>query len=161
MCIAHKVETADTGHCGQCKLSHLCPPVTRKRRLRYILDESMIYFGRWIHWLRDWGCSKIPKECVFILCNFIEFLFLRSDAGAVLYARHCFLDMWCSLDFTYRKIELIILPPFYQWRPWRVRGHTGHAPRAHLKETMHQELHVKMKMFFRNMHFLENTRHLR
>jgi len=36
-------------------------------------------------------------------------------------------------------------PLLYQWR---VRRRTGHTHRDHLKETLHQEPHVKMKTFF-------------
>jgi len=43
-----------------------------------------------------------------------------------------------------REIAPISLPPFYQWR---VRGRTGHAPKAHLKGTLHQEHRVKVKIF--------------
>jgi len=46
---------------------------------------------------------------------------------------------------TEREIAPISLPPFYKW--W-AREHTGHAPRAHLKETLHQELHVKSEDLF-------------
>jgi len=53
-----------------------------------------------------------------------------------------------------REIALINLPPFYQWR---VRECTGHAPRAHLKGTLHQEPHIKSEDLFMEEHpFLEN-----
>jgi len=44
-----------------------------------------------------------------------------------------------------REIASISLPLFYQWR---VRGRTGHAPRAHLKGTLHQEPRVKSEDLF-------------
>jgi len=58
-----------------------------------------------------------------------------------------------------REMAPISLPPFYQWR---VRGRTGHAPRAHLKATVHQEPHVKSEDFFtKNNHFQKNAYLLR
>jgi len=44
-----------------------------------------------------------------------------------------------------REIAPISLPPFYEWR---VRGRTGHAFRAHFKETLHQEPCVKSEDLF-------------
>jgi len=44
-----------------------------------------------------------------------------------------------------REIAPISFPPFHQWQ---VRRRTGHAPRNHLKGTLHQEPHIKSEDLF-------------
>jgi len=56
------------------------------------------------------------------------------------------LEYWVKLLFNFTPVSVrqMLTGPYQFW----VRGRTGHAPRAHLKRTLHHEPRVKSEELF-------------
>jgi len=64
------------------------------------------------------------------------------------------LEYWVQLLFNFTSVSVrqVFTGPYQ----CRVRERTGHAPRAHLKRTLHQELRLKSEdVFMEKYPFLE------